>query len=295
LGIEDPTWDKSPEGITLGGYGLSIRTEDIARFGQLYLQKGRWHGAQLVPEAWVDAATSFQTSNGSNPKSDWDQGYGYQFWRCRNGCYRGDGAFGQYCVVLPQHDAVIAITAGVRDMQAVLNLVWDKLLPAMAPSALPPDEAARTKLGSTLEHLSIRPQQGAGAPLKIPSDVAGRKYGFKTNSRKLESIAVTDHQNNATTITAQFNGVEDRVECGHGSWIKGQAAWGNQSQPVAASGAWTSEDTFTARICFYHTPFIQTVSLKFSGNELHFNSEANVGFGPAREAELVGTAVSSGN
>src|SRR5207302_10247000 len=79
LGIENPTWEASPQGISAGGYGLSIRTEDIARFGQLYLQKGRWQGKQLVPEAWVEAATARQTSNGRNPKSDWDQGYGYQF------------------------------------------------------------------------------------------------------------------------------------------------------------------------------------------------------------------------
>src|SRR5262245_43043714 len=129
LGIENPTWEKSPQGVSAGGYGLSIRTEDIAKFGQLYLQKGMWNGKQLVPAAWVEAATARQTSNGSNPMSDWEQGYGYQFWRCRHDAYRGDGAFGQYCVVLPEQDAVIAITSGVRDMQAVLNLVWDKLLP----------------------------------------------------------------------------------------------------------------------------------------------------------------------
>ena len=81
LGIEHPTWEASPQGISAGGYGLSIRTEDIARFGQLYLQKGQWQGKQIVPAAWVHAATSRQTSNGSNPRSDWDQGYGYQFWR----------------------------------------------------------------------------------------------------------------------------------------------------------------------------------------------------------------------
>jgi CubicO group peptidase (beta-lactamase class C family) len=111
LGIDHPTWETSPQGISAGGFGLSIRTEDIARFGQLYLHKGKWQGKQIVPESWVDAATTRQTSNGSNPQSDWDQGYGYQFWRCRNGAYRGDGAFGQYCIVLPEQDAVIAITA----------------------------------------------------------------------------------------------------------------------------------------------------------------------------------------
>jgi CubicO group peptidase (beta-lactamase class C family) len=96
LGIENPQWDTSPQGISLGGYGLSVRTEDIARFGQLYLQKGVWMGKRLIPSAWIDTATRRQTSSGSNPTSDWEQGYGYQFWRSRHGLYRGDGAFGQF-------------------------------------------------------------------------------------------------------------------------------------------------------------------------------------------------------
>lgn len=79
-----------------------------------------------------------QVSNGSDPTRDWDQGYGFQFWRCRHGAYRGDGAFGQFCIVLPDYDAVIAITADTRDMQAELNVVWDKLLSAFHPDALPP-------------------------------------------------------------------------------------------------------------------------------------------------------------
>ena len=118
LGIRNPKWEATPKGVSLGGFGLSVTTEDIARFGQLYLQKGEWNGKRLLPAEWVAAATSRQVSNGSNPASDWDQGYGYQFWRCRHGVYRGDGAFGQYCIVMPEQDAVIAITSGVRDMQA---------------------------------------------------------------------------------------------------------------------------------------------------------------------------------
>ena len=160
LGIEHPTWETSPQGISAGGFGLSIRTEDIARFGQLYLQKGKWQGKQLVPEAWIEAATARQTSNGSNPKSDWDQGYGYQFWRCRHAVYRGNGAFGQYCVVLPGQDAVIAITSGVKDMQSVLDLVWDKLLPAIKPAPLSPDVEAQKRLEHKLKTLCLPPQQG---------------------------------------------------------------------------------------------------------------------------------------
>ncbi|MDB6154437.1 MAG: flp 1, partial [Chthoniobacteraceae bacterium] len=106
--------------------------------------KGNWNGKQLVPVSWVEQATAKQVSNGSDPTKDWDQGYGFQFWRCRHGAYRGDGANGQFCIVLPEEDAVIAITADTRDMQAELNVVWDKLLPAFHPAPLPanPDEVA---------------------------------------------------------------------------------------------------------------------------------------------------------
>jgi CubicO group peptidase (beta-lactamase class C family) len=125
LGIRNPSWEKSRDGITLGGYGLKVTTEDIARFGQLYLRKGQWRGKPLVPAAWVAVATARQTSNGSSPTSDWEQGYGYQFWRCRHGAYRGDGAFGQFCIVMPEQDTVVAITSGTRDLQGVLDLVWN--------------------------------------------------------------------------------------------------------------------------------------------------------------------------
>jgi CubicO group peptidase (beta-lactamase class C family) len=296
LGIENPAWEKSPEGITVGGYGLSIRTEDIARFGQLYLQKGKWQGKQLIPAAWVEEATSFQTSNGSNPRSDWDQGYGYQFWRSRNGAYRGDGAFGQYCVVLPQQDAVIAITSGLRDMQAVLNLVWEKLLPGLAASALPPDKAAQEKLGRTLKNLSLRPPQGSASAPNTLGQVFGQSYLFPANVSGLESIALESRQPGSTTIVARFKGVETRIECGHNAWKKGRAAWASQRlQPVAASGAWAADNTFTAKLALYETPFVYTISLKFSGDELRCVNEPNVAFGSARELELVGRPATSEN
>ncbi len=146
LGIEQPKWDSSPQGITLGGYGLFLRTEDIAKFGQLYLQHGQWEGRQLIPAAWIEQATSKQVSNGSNPDSDWNQGYGFQFWRCRHGAFRGDGKDGQFCVVLPEQDAVIAITANSRDLQGQLTVVWDKLLPAFGDKPLPENPAQQAKL-----------------------------------------------------------------------------------------------------------------------------------------------------
>lgn len=155
LGIEDPKWDTSPQGISLGGYGLYIRTEDIAKFGQLYLQKGKWNGKQIIPSSWVKQATSKQIANGSDPNSDWNQGYGFQFWRCRHGAYRGDGKDGQFCIVLEEQNAVIAITSNTKNMAAELSLVWKQLLPALkdANKPLPADAKATEQLETLVQNL----------------------------------------------------------------------------------------------------------------------------------------------
>jgi CubicO group peptidase (beta-lactamase class C family) len=123
LGITDPEWEECPRGINTGGWGLSIHTYDIARFGQLYLQKGQWQGRQLVPAEWVAEATAWHIANNSQ-LADWRQGYGYQFWRCRHNAFRADVAFGQFCVVMPEQDAVLAMNDGTSDLQGVLDLAW---------------------------------------------------------------------------------------------------------------------------------------------------------------------------
>ena len=286
LGIAHPTWETSPQGISTGGFGLSIRTEDIARFGQLYLQKGEWNGKPLVPASWVEAATARQTSNGSYPKSDWDQGYGYQFYGSRHAsAHRGDRyAFGQYCIVLPDQDAVIAITSGLKDMQAVLNVVWDELLPALKASALATDDESQKKLEHRLKDLSLRPQEGSASPAKV----SGKTYKFPANDLKLEAIAF-ESGDNGDTIVARFDGAERRIPCGRGAWKKGRVAYAKfPEQPAAVSGAWTGDDTYAARLCFTETPFILKVSLKFAGDELLFNSESNVGPGAGKQPQLVG-------
>ena len=167
LGIEGAEWSTSPQGISAGGWGLFLKTEDIAKFGQLYLQKGQWNGKQLVPAEWVVQATSKQVSNGSDPTKDWDQGYGFQFWRCRHGAYRGDGAFGQFCIVLPEQDAVVAITADTKDMQAELNVVWDNLLPAFQKSPLPENAEEQAKLQEALASVAV-PAAHTPNTLKLP-------------------------------------------------------------------------------------------------------------------------------
>ncbi|MDH6304825.1 CubicO group peptidase (beta-lactamase class C family)/predicted glycoside hydrolase/deacetylase ChbG (UPF0249 family) [Parabacteroides sp. PF5-5] len=142
LGIVGATWDDSPQGINVGGWGLQVKTEDMAKLGLLILQKGQWNGKQLLPEAWFDEATRSHIASlpaGTRREdlkvkakdSDWLQGYGYQMWRGRHNTFRADGARGQYILILPEKNTVIVTTAQIDDMQAELNLIWKHLLPAL--------------------------------------------------------------------------------------------------------------------------------------------------------------------
>lgn len=295
LGIKDPSWGVSPQGVTLGGYGLDLRTEEIARFGQLYLQKGEWQGKRLIPASWVELATSRQTSNGSNPASDWDQGYGYQFWRCRHGAYRGDGAFGQYCIIMPEQDAVVAITSGVRNMQAVMNLVWEKLLPAMKAGSLPEDSRSQGLLRKKLAGLTVQP--AAGKPTsELAGAVSGKRFLFPDNERNIREISLAFAGDEATLVV-QTSEAEDRIACGNGSWQKGRSSFVNGSgrpllpagdHAVAATGAWTEEDTYVVKLCLYETPFYVSLVFRFNGDQVFFDSEYNVAFGPTKLPQLVG-------
>jgi CubicO group peptidase (beta-lactamase class C family) len=291
LGITQPVWGTNYQGISLGGYGLNVRTEDIARFGQLYLQKGKWQGKQLLAPEWVEMATSKQVSNGSNPKSDWDQGYGFQFWRCRNGAYRGDGAFGQYCIVLPEQDAVIAITSGVKDMQGVMNLIWEKLLPELGAKRLRSDAANQKKLSDKLASLTVRPAEGAESSA-LATKVVGRKFVFPTNELKLESITLSPNgRGQGWTVTIQSGGSTQQFSAAHREWQKGRGSFGSYvNQPAAATSAWATDDTFVVKQCFTETPFYLTRKMRFEGDQLFYDAESNVGFRGTKQPQLVGRA-----
>lgn len=295
LGIENPTWVESPEGVSAGAYGLMVRTEDIARFGQLYLQKGVWKGKRLIPAEWVEEATARQVSNGSSPRSDWDQGYGYQFWRSRHNSYRGDGAFGQYCMVLPELDAVVAITSGVRDMQRVMNLVWDRLLPALKAKPLPDDRAAQQRLKAKLSTLTMRLPAGQ-ARAQLAERISGKWYEFAENDRGIKALSL-DFSSNPPALAVRTASGEVRTRIGIDSWVEGRDGFANglerflsvpERPLIAAAGAWTADDVFTLKLVLSETPFYSTINLKFAGDRLLLDSEHNVAFGGTKLPQLVG-------
>lgn len=277
LGIDHPVWETNAEGIALGGYGLRVRTEDIAALGQLYLREGEWDGRRLLTREWTSAATSKQVSNGSNPDSDWNQGYGYQFWQCRHDAYRMDGAFGQFCIVFPKLDAVVAITSGLNDMGAVMNILWDKLLPAFHYVPIEDDPGAASKLSARLSSLEI-PTVAGKTTSPLASKIAGKTFRFEENADELETLqlAIGD-ESDPLVVRLQIGEVEQVLPCGFGEWRMGSGTEGEE--PAAGSYAWTADNVLTITSCAYETPFITTFELHFEAEQqVRLERKRNVGW-----------------
>ena len=289
LGIANPKWDLNPDGVNVGGWGLNIRTKDIASLGQLYLQKGLWNGERLISEAWVEEATSLQTSNGSSPDSDWDQGYGYQFWQCRHGLYRGDGAFGQYCIVMPEQDVVVAITSGTNDMQAIMNLVWDYLLPAFQDDALPADEESYNTLVKKLAGLTMSNIEGENRS-DIAENISGKKYELEENALGMKSMVF---ELSGTDRSIIFESVDEsiKVPVGFGRTESGEMLFPQYGrQPVETTGAWASDNIYKMRMYYYETPFNINIDFIFAEDVMTADIAMNVSFGSQGMPQLKGKA-----
>jgi CubicO group peptidase (beta-lactamase class C family) len=176
LGITRAGWSRDPQGRELGYSGLHVPTEAVAKLGQLYLRDGVWADRQLLSPQWVEEATRFHIATGI-PEPDWDQGYGFQFWRSRHG-YRGDGAYGQFMLILPEADAVVAITSQSEDMQGLLDAVWTHLLPALTADA--PSTRAWTTATATLPLPEAAGPQPARTPLTLRPGTGNELSGLHT-------------------------------------------------------------------------------------------------------------------
>ncbi|MDG0808572.1 serine hydrolase domain-containing protein [Cohnella rhizosphaerae] len=291
LGIHGVTWETCPKGITVGGWGLSANTEHFAKLGQLYLNKGTWQGRRILSEQWIEASTGKRIENGSDPDSDWHQGYGYQFWQCRYGAYRGDGAFGQFIIVLPEQDTVLAITSGVNDMQSVMRAIWEGLLPALNQEKEAIDLSAGTSqaLADRLASLHIA----------VPSDVStgrrrddssGVRYRLEDNPLGLTEVELREDEQGGCVVWTQI-GQERILNYSCTTWTLNEWKTPDGVIKISASGGWTDEKNFLLAVRPIETAFVQTYRCRFEGDTLiiNYNSEYDL-FGP-KQLTLEGKAV----
>ncbi len=187
LEISKPQWDCCPMGYNTAGFGLHLSCMDIAKTAQLLLSRGVWNGRRLLSEAYLDLATRKQVDNrgektGENP-SDWEVGYGFQFWMARHGRWRGDGMYGQVMMIDEANNLALAVTAGINDMGSemdALHTLMDELL--SLPPAKQGEKAALKKLSQTLA-------------FPDPADDGGAAWGegsYETRGHRLLRLETPD-------------------------------------------------------------------------------------------------------
>lgn len=292
LGIDGALWVSSPRGINTGGWGLNLITEAITKFGLLYLQNGQWNGEQVVPAWWVEAATASQietrnpaTSDVDAATNDWAQGYGYKFWQTTHNAYRGDGAFGQFALVLPEQNAVVALTSGSRDMQAELNLIWDHLLPAFLGDPLPEDATTQALLRERLASLTLMDHTpNTASPLA--AEISGQPFDLEANDLGLQTLTLT-FTDTGCVLDLAFDDATAALPCGLGTWAYAEPQALSQiatpgifrptSYKTAASGEWTYAATFVMHWYYYETPFSDTITLRFDDTAVSADLQRNVG------------------
>jgi CubicO group peptidase (beta-lactamase class C family) len=271
IGIDRFYWQTDTMGRNLGFTGLHLTTESIGRFGQLILQGGRWGDEQILDPQWLELATSKQTDNapgsdGVPASPDWRQGYGYQFWMCQHG-FRGDGAHGQFCIMLPEQDMVIAITAATKDLQGVLDQVWAELLPGCADQPLTEDHQAAAALTDRLSALSLAAPGAPGwapQPLTEPTDDSPAppiriSSIEESGPDELALSIIHDHPQSPQRPVPLRAATPLAVQCGLGHWVISETDLldddhGPATLRCAASAVRESDGTLVVEIIFLNTP-----------------------------------------
>jgi len=272
LGIGPAHWDNDVHGNAVGFTGLHVATEAVAAFGQLLLQGGEWRGQQLLPAGWVELATRkhIRGDLDAESKVDWSQGYGYQYWMSRHG-FRGDGAYGQFCLVLPEQDLVVVTTGCTEDMQGLLDNVWTHLLPAL--DRVDPDGTAEDDLERRLARLALPVVVGS---LDGPDEATFvvQDGGDQAPLAPGTTIQVRAAGDDGWDITIDTGEAGLTLRCGHDSWEESNVApaagrldgpRGHEKRggtPVVARGARTAADTFEADLVLIELPHRIRLSCK---------------------------------
>jgi CubicO group peptidase (beta-lactamase class C family) len=290
LGIQGMDWETDPRDINTGGWGLRLKTEDMAKFGQLFLQKGVWQDKQILPTAWIEEATTIKIEQdpdapqAKKDASDWLQGYCYQMWRSRHNSYRADGAFGQFIIIMPVQDVVVAITCETSDMQSELNLVWEYILPSIRSETLPADPDILHRLKEKLASLALPLAASRTSPLE--AIVSDKTYEIISNQEGLNEIEFK-FKNDICYLTLKTSSKIHQFSFSAGKWVEGETTRygpylvssfkGNRVGlppfKVAGSYTWKDETTLELLLRYIESPHSEKIRCRFEEEQVFVNFE----------------------
>lgn len=284
LGITDYVWEKSREGICYGALGLSIKTEDMAKYGLLLLQNGNYNGKQLVSSDYLKEATDIYIIQ--PPQSpDWNAGYGYQYWRnARENSFRSDGAFGQLCVVVPKHNLVVVATAGLYDMQREMDIMFDKFICRLNNKESTASFEGQHELDRLNASLCINMPNGDIHP-ELNIKLTGIKLCVSKNPYGITHI-IFDINKNGVELSFFYGNEEIKCSVGYEKWQENQSAEKNIMTAVEeynirefkyCSGAW-DKNTFKCTIVYPCTPFVDELEFDIKDSFIKINLHRNVSF-----------------
>ena len=276
LGIKELSWTASPNGISSGGNGLSWKTADSLKLGILHLNRGVWNGKQLVPSHWVNEATRLQVPG---------EGYGYHWWRDDSvNAYYAEGAFGQFSIVFPDHDAVLALTAGVQD-EPLLDIVWQYFPAAFAESSPGSGSTFNSELRSRTENMRLLPEVYRTYS-SIAEGISGKVYRIEDNEDDVTAVKLTFAEDVLDFQLSDHRG-SHRILAGLNRWIEsGTSMTGNKlhhqyqsdHMKVVASARWWDEQTLEMTWQFVETAWMDTVVCRFFGDRISIDRRVNANY-----------------
>lgn len=183
LGIEKPFWETDGQGNNAGGWGLYMKSEDIAKFFLPYIHGGKWiDGTQLIPEIWVKEATRMQVQSVRDGYIDYMMGYGYCFWRNQiANSSRADGLFGQRCFLFPDYDALVVLNCGEAEDYNIMKVFWEYFPKCFGYAPLPENKSAYEELLSVIENCHVEDLLAGERNFELENKISGRLIKCKTS------------------------------------------------------------------------------------------------------------------
>ena len=287
LGISKPDWETDLQGVSYRWMGIKYKDRRHCEiWSAVFTERQMEAEKECLPKWWVKRPALLTSSSIRNiARREKTQVIGNKVMATRCGGavimpYRGDGAFGQYIIVMPDQDAVIAITSETGSMQGELDLIWQLLLPAMHNGKLPADKSAHDALKKKLASLALPVNKNNIVP-SATALIAGKTFSIESNFQRIESMSFR-FQNNIVNVNIKTDTASYVFNFGADDWQPGETTMhgpylltaaknnlvGLPAFKVAGEYTWIDANTLELVLRYIESPHTQTFLCRFDGQNI---------------------------